>query len=149
MRLAYSLTTQKSQGQTILRCVADVRKPPFAHGVSYVQASRCTHFRSLCFLHAPVTDEEPRPFFVNYVTQQALAKGVIGAAPPPRAEQVEVDVEEGSEKEGEDEGKGDERPRVPRVGPKRATPQANAFDLRRRRESNHKAVKDMGLYDNL
>jgi hypothetical protein len=150
VRLAYSLTGQKSQGQTILRCVADVRKPPFAHGVSYVQASRCTDFNSLCFLHAPVTDEEPRPIFVNYVIQQALAKGVIGASPPPRAEQVEVDVGDGSEEDDEDEGRGDERrkkPRVPRVGPKRATPQANAFDLRKRREFNHKTVKDMGLYE--
>jgi len=149
VRLAYSLTGQKSQGQTILRCVADVRRPPFAHGVSYVQASRCTDFGSLCFLHAPTTEEQPRPTFVNYVIQQALAKGVIGIAAPVRADPMEVEEEEGSEEEeGEDQGRGERQrqrkvSRVRNVGPKRATLQANALSLRERREYNHNAVKDL------
>jgi hypothetical protein len=102
-----------------------------------------------------VTEEQPRPTFVNYVIQQALAKGVIGvAAPPLRAEPVEVQEEEDSEEEeeGEDQGRGERQrqrkvPRAPIVGPKRATLRADAFDLRQRREFNFNAVKD--LYINL
>jgi len=130
--------------------VADVRRPPFAHGVSYVQASRCTDFGSLCFLHAPVTKEQPRPTFVNYVIQQALAKGVIGVAAPVRADPMEMEEEEEDseeEEEGEDQGRGERQrqrkvPRARNVGPKRATLKADALSLRERREYNHNAVKD-------
>jgi hypothetical protein len=97
-----------------------------------------------------VTEEQPRPTFVNYVIQQALAKGVIGVAAPVRADPMEMEEEEEDseeEEEGEDQGRGERQrqrkvPRARNVGPKRATLKADALSLRERREYNHNAVKD-------
>ena len=42
MRLAYSMTINKAQGQTFQKVVLDLPKPVFAHGQLYVALSRAT-----------------------------------------------------------------------------------------------------------
>jgi hypothetical protein len=44
LRLAYSMTYNKSQGQELKRCLVDIRKPPFVHGHLYVALSRIRYF---------------------------------------------------------------------------------------------------------
>lgn len=43
LRLAYAMTFNKSQGQTLSRVLLDVRNPIFAHGQLYVGISRVGH----------------------------------------------------------------------------------------------------------
>ena len=40
LRLAYAMTKNKSQSQTLRRTLVDCRKPPFSHGHLYVASSR-------------------------------------------------------------------------------------------------------------
>lgn len=47
LRLAYSMTFNKSQGQTIERVLVDTTVPPFSHGHTYVALSRVTRYDSI------------------------------------------------------------------------------------------------------
>ena len=49
IRLAYSMTMNKSQGQQFHRVLLDVRSPPFSHGHLYVAASRIRHARDIAY----------------------------------------------------------------------------------------------------
>ncbi|XP_065682429.1 ATP-dependent DNA helicase pif1-like [Hydra vulgaris] len=49
VRLAYSMTINKSQGQTFARVVVYLKKPCFSHGQLYVACSRTRAFNSLFF----------------------------------------------------------------------------------------------------
>ena len=42
VRLAFSMTINKSQGQSVTHVGLDLRSPVFAHGQLYVALSRCT-----------------------------------------------------------------------------------------------------------
>ena len=42
LRLAYAMTFNKSQGQSIPFTLIDIRHPPFSHGHLYVSMSRAT-----------------------------------------------------------------------------------------------------------
>jgi hypothetical protein len=48
LRLAYCMTYNKSQGQTLKRVLLDVVVPPFAHGHLYVALSRVTLYSNIC-----------------------------------------------------------------------------------------------------
>ena len=47
LRLAYSMTYNKSQGQELNRCLVDIRSPPFVHGHLYVALSRIRYFNDI------------------------------------------------------------------------------------------------------
>jgi hypothetical protein len=97
MRLAYAVTYNKSQGQTLERCVVDVRNPAFAHGQEYTAFSRAMesdHMRILC-MHGQVKRSDPEDpdteyvAVVNYVERKMLENTMpeeqrqqMGAVPP-------------------------------------------------------------------
>jgi ATP-dependent exoDNAse (exonuclease V) alpha subunit len=43
VRLAYAMTINKAQGQTVQHVGLDLHIPVFSHGQLYVALSRCTH----------------------------------------------------------------------------------------------------------
>ena len=49
LRLAYSMTMNKSQGQQFNRVLLDLRNPPFSHGHLYVAVSRIRYARDIAF----------------------------------------------------------------------------------------------------
>ena len=49
LRLAYAMTKNKSQGQSIPFTINDIRSPPFSHGHLYVSMSRATNVRQTAF----------------------------------------------------------------------------------------------------
>ena len=61
LRLAYCMTYNKSQGQTLNRVLLDTTEEPFAHGHAYVAMSRVRTRHNICiFLNsAAVQDEQP------------------------------------------------------------------------------------------
>ncbi|KIN97682.1 hypothetical protein M404DRAFT_159715 [Pisolithus tinctorius Marx 270] len=52
VHLAYSMTINISQGQTVQHVGLDLRTPVFSHGQLYVALSRCTHPRNIKMLHS-------------------------------------------------------------------------------------------------
>ena len=100
VRLAYAITSNKAQGQTLTRTCGDTRNDNFSHGTGYVTNSRTRTFEALGFLHAPAKEGE-RPTFTNVVLQRVIHVGVLAANVVQRAEQ-EVEVVEVSDS-GEDE----------------------------------------------
>lgn len=84
IKLAYALTTNKSQGQTLNRVLLDTRKEVFAHGQAYVACSRVRNFACLAFLTeaaqaaGSTSSSGSRPTFQNWVLQRALHAGYIG-----------------------------------------------------------------------
>ncbi|KIK16812.1 hypothetical protein PISMIDRAFT_112662 [Pisolithus microcarpus 441] len=51
VHLAYAMTINKSQGQTVQHVSLDLRTPVFSHGQLYVALSRCTHPRNIKVLY--------------------------------------------------------------------------------------------------
>jgi hypothetical protein len=56
VRLAYAMTMNKSQGQSVKFVGVDLRTPVFSHGQLYVALSRCTSSSHLCILLRELTD---------------------------------------------------------------------------------------------
>ncbi|KAL7265439.1 hypothetical protein ACSBR1_003255 [Camellia fascicularis] len=56
VRLAYVLTINKSQGQSVKFVGVDLRTPVFSHGQLYVALSRCTSFDRISVL---LPNDEP------------------------------------------------------------------------------------------
>ena len=90
VRLAYAMTSNKAQGQTLIKVCGDTRNENFAHGTGYVTNSRTRTFAALGFLHAPRREGE-RATFTNVVLQRALTVGVLAARVPQRYEPGEVE----------------------------------------------------------
>jgi hypothetical protein len=162
VRLAYSLTSNKSQGQTIVKCVYDSRHEAFSHGSAYVAASRTTCFAALGFLHAPLPEDDPggRPTFVNFVLQRALAQGVLMGVGRPHAQMrgaVDLDGECSEEGSGAEEVAEEEEvapvapvvPAAPAAQPRAPMPatrparfqKKTALSLTQRRTETHKSVE--------
>lgn len=72
-RLAYSLTFNKAQGQTLEKVLMDLRSPVFSHGLLYVGNSRVRNSRDLMYLMMETDiDEVGTPTTVNIVYRQLL-----------------------------------------------------------------------------
>ena len=68
LRLAYSMTYNKSQGQELKRCVVDIRSPPFVHGHLYVALSRIRHYDDIrIFCTDDNIDEDGCIIIKNYI----------------------------------------------------------------------------------
>ena len=52
LRLAYAMTCNKSQGQTLERVLLDTTSPAFAHGHLYVALSRVTYYKNIALFCA-------------------------------------------------------------------------------------------------
>jgi len=50
LRLAFSFTIHKVQGQTLSRILFDIREPVFCHGALYVALSRVQLFSNIGFI---------------------------------------------------------------------------------------------------
>jgi hypothetical protein len=73
MRLAYSMTYNKSQGQTLNRVILDITTSPFAHGHLYVALSRIQYFRDISvFCNRGQLDDWGSPFVTNIVYSELL-----------------------------------------------------------------------------
>lgn len=57
VRLAYGMTMNKSQGQSVKFVGVDLRNPVFTHGQLYVALSRCTSSERLCILLREITQK--------------------------------------------------------------------------------------------
>ena len=77
LRLAYSMTYNKSQGQEFDKVCVDIRKHPFTHGHLYVALSRIRIASNLRLFTNPQsnsnTDEFPEPPIVTNVVYKQLS----------------------------------------------------------------------------
>ncbi len=55
LRLAYAMTYNKSQSQTLVKVLLDITTPPFSHGQLYVALSRVRDCKNICMY---LTDEQ-------------------------------------------------------------------------------------------
>lgn len=53
IKLAYAMTINKAQGQSVKYVGIDLRTPVFTHGQLYVALSRCTAFHRISILLPP------------------------------------------------------------------------------------------------
>ena len=70
LRLAYSMTYNKSQGQELNKCLVDITSPPFVHGHLYVALSRIRNCENIKIFYDNETlfDEDDKiPVLQNYV----------------------------------------------------------------------------------
>ncbi len=84
LRTAYSITINKSQGQTLSRIGLDLRSAAFAHGQLYVALSRAQNKASIMCLLPPsnIVNDVPHTDNIVYAPFIEAATGVI-ANPPP------------------------------------------------------------------
>ena len=94
LRLAYSLTFNKSQGQTLDKVVMDLRMPVFSHGLLYVGNSRVQSSNDLLYLlkEEDITDTVPTTanvvypqLLLNLPDHQTVPAAAYGIALPPTA----------------------------------------------------------------
>jgi ATP-dependent exoDNAse (exonuclease V) alpha subunit len=69
LRLAFSMTINKSQGQSVKHVGLDLRSPVFTHGQFYVAVSRAT---SVHRIHAIWDPKSEQPWTKNIVYPQVL-----------------------------------------------------------------------------
>ena len=84
LRIAYSLTINKSQGQTLTRIGLDLRSDVFAHGQLYVALSRAQNRHSVMCLISPshVLNGIPHAANVVYDPFVEAATGIVRQIPP-------------------------------------------------------------------
>ena len=70
LRLAYSMTYNKSQGQELKKCIVDIRSPPFVHGHLYVALSRIRHFDDIRIFCTNNNIEDNSIIIKNYIYNQ-------------------------------------------------------------------------------
>ena len=80
LRLAYSLTFNKSQGQTLDKVVMDLRSPVFSHGLLYVGNSRVRSSEDLLYLLKPNDIVDGVPTTTNVVYRQLLLNLLVNVA---------------------------------------------------------------------
>ena len=87
VRLAYGVSVNKSQGQTLLRVGILLREPCFAHGQLYVALSRVRSFRDVrvCVTPGAAQGLLPAPS-PDWVTQNIVFHEVLPNRSPPPAE---------------------------------------------------------------
>lgn len=69
LKLAYAMTINKSQGQTLSRVLLDVRKPVFMHGQLYVALSRVRERSNIAIM---VDEKDESYYTLNRVFQELL-----------------------------------------------------------------------------
>ena len=70
LRLAYSMTYNKSQGQELNRCLVDITSPPFTHGHLYVALSRIRNCKNIKIYYGEETildKTDMKPIIFNFV----------------------------------------------------------------------------------
>jgi hypothetical protein len=70
LRLAYSMTYNKSQGQELNKCLVDITSPPFVHGHLYVALSRIRNCENIKIFYDNETlydQDDNIPVLQNYV----------------------------------------------------------------------------------
>ena len=77
LRLAYAMTYNKSQSQTLFKLLVDATTEPFAHGHLYVAASRVRDSRNIRLMVTPeqLIEREgttPMPFVTNIVYRDII-----------------------------------------------------------------------------
>jgi len=70
LRLAYSMTYNKSQGQELKKCLVDIRSPPFVHGHLYVALSRIRHYDDIRIFCTDDNIEDNCIIIKNYIFNQ-------------------------------------------------------------------------------
>jgi ATP-dependent exoDNAse (exonuclease V) alpha subunit len=65
LRLAYCMTYNKSQGQTLHKVLLDITTPPFSHGHLYVALSRVTKYSNIKLICKEDQVYQNKPF-TNY-----------------------------------------------------------------------------------
>ena len=83
LRLAYSLTINKSQGQTLSRIGLDLRNDIFAHGQLYVALSRIKNRHSIMCLVPPSHIAAGVAHAPNVVYSPFIEAAIGNAIPPP------------------------------------------------------------------
>ena len=74
MRLAYALTINKAQGQSLKRVGIWLETPCFAHGQLYVATSRCGNPNDLRFFVNPTVDDPEHPYSTRNVVYDEIFK---------------------------------------------------------------------------
>ena len=72
LRLAYAVTVNKSQGQTLSMSVVDLRTDPFAHGQLYVALSRVKCRKDILVLSSPEDVHQRTAHTTNVVYKELL-----------------------------------------------------------------------------
>ena len=72
LRLAYAVTFNKSQGQSIPHSLVNIRHPPFSHGHLYVAMSRATDVAGTAFFCNPDQFEEDGVLATNVVYPEMM-----------------------------------------------------------------------------
>ena len=72
VRLAYAITINKAQGQTLHRVAVWLEQPCFAHGQLYVASARCGDDKNVRFFVNPVLDDHPTSTY-NVVYKEVLS----------------------------------------------------------------------------
>jgi hypothetical protein len=72
LRLAYCMTYNKAQGQTLESVLLDITSPPFAHGHLYVALSRVTHYANIKVFCNDKSIWENAPLLSNIVYPELL-----------------------------------------------------------------------------
>jgi hypothetical protein len=72
LRLAYCMTYNKAQGQTLESVLLDITSPPFAHGHLYVALSRVTHYANIKVFCNDKSIWEDAPLLSNIVYPELL-----------------------------------------------------------------------------
>jgi hypothetical protein len=70
LRLAYSMTYNKSQGQELKKCLVDIRSPPFVHGHLYVSLSRIRYFDNIRIFCTEDNIDDNCIIIKNYIYNQ-------------------------------------------------------------------------------
>ena len=79
LRLAYSLSVNKSQGQGFEKLVFDVTSQPFQHGHTYVATSRVYDYRTIAILcNEDSLSADKKSAIVDNVVYEGLITPIIG-----------------------------------------------------------------------
>lgn len=72
LRLAYSITINKSQGQEYNNVLIDLRNQAFAHGHLYVALSRVKYYNKIAILVHHYDTRENNPIVTNIIYPELL-----------------------------------------------------------------------------
>jgi hypothetical protein len=77
IRLAFALTINKSQGQSLNNVGIYIDSPLFSHGHLYVALSRITNKKNLKIMIKPIIYNNTAGFYINNIVYKEVLKSVI------------------------------------------------------------------------